>query len=60
MSATPPEADLAWHYTSGASLLSILQNDVLWATAAPFLNDAQEIAIGYRRILEVLPHAAGG
>lgn len=53
MSATPPEADLVWHYTSGASLLSILQNDVLWATAAPFLNDAQEIAIGYRRILEV-------
>lgn len=46
MSATPPEADLVWHYTSGASLLSILQNDVLWATAAPFLNDAQEIAIG--------------
>ena len=33
MSATPPEADLVWHYTSGASLLSILQNDVLWASA---------------------------
>ena len=42
---------LVWHYTDGAGLLSIVGNHVLWATASGFLNDTDEVKLGYRRIL---------
>lgn len=41
---------LVWHYTDGAGLASIVTNQVLWSTASAFLNDAHEVALGYRRI----------
>lgn len=37
---------VVWHYTDGAGLISILRHDVLWATASPFLNDAEEVGLG--------------
>lgn len=47
---TPPAAadadGLVWHYTDGQGLASILRNNVLWATASPFLNDAGEVTLG--------------
>ncbi|MFY0408436.1 hypothetical protein [Solicola sp. PLA-1-18] len=48
---------LVWHYTDGPGLVSILANDVLWATSAGFLNDQQEVGLGLgllrRRLGEV-------
>ena len=32
-----------WHYTSGASLLSIVESATLWATQVSCLNDQQEL-----------------
>lgn len=43
---------LAWHYTDGPGLVAILASHTLWATAAPFLNDRQEVALGGRMIVE--------
>lgn len=37
---------LAWHYTNGPGLLSILSSHTLWATSSAFLNDQQEVALG--------------
>lgn len=37
---------LAWHYTSGTGLLSILGSHTIWATSSAFLNDQQEVALG--------------
>lgn len=51
---------LVWHYTSGAGLISILDHDVVWATAAPFLNDQQEVELGSRRIADRLAERASG
>lgn len=52
------DPSVVWHYTDGPGLLSILRNHVLWATAAPFLNDAGEVALGLdlitRRLTERL------
>lgn len=41
---------LAWHYTDGPGLLSILTGHTLWATSSAFLNDAQEVALGVARL----------
>lgn len=45
---------LAWHYTDGPGLLSILVTHTLWATASPFLNDRQEVLLGGRMVVERL------
>lgn len=41
---------LVWHYTSPDGLSGILQNDVLWATSAAFMNDAHELTSGARAL----------
>lgn len=48
--AAPPDwrSELSgplFHYTSGAGLIGIIQNQVLWATHASFLNDTAELKI---------------
>lgn len=42
--------DQAWHYTTAAGLLSILQTHRLWASSAAFMNDADEVATGKRAL----------
>lgn len=49
---TGPADGLVWHYTDGPGLLAILGSDTLWATAAPFLNDREEVALGGRMVVE--------
>lgn len=41
---------LVWHYTSPEGLAGVLQNDVLWATSAAFLNDTHEFTSGIRQL----------
>lgn len=46
---TPEFADhsaLAWHYTSTVGLKGIIENHVVWATSAAFMNDADELKSG--------------
>ena len=45
---------LVWHYTDGPGLLSIVRTHVLWATASGYLNDREEVSLGYRRLQEDL------
>ena len=45
---------LVWHYTDGPGLLSIVSTHVLWATASGYLNDREEVSLGYRRLQEEL------
>lgn len=40
----------AWHYTTGAGLLNILQRHRLWASSAAFMNDADEVRTGKRAL----------
>ncbi|MGG5261096.1 hypothetical protein [Phycicoccus avicenniae] len=51
--------DLAWHYTDGPGLLSILGTHTLWATAAPFLNDREEVRLGGRMVVDRVLEVAG-
>lgn len=48
----PVPDGLAWHYPDGPGLLAILSSHTLWATAAPFLNDREEVALGGRMVVE--------
>lgn len=50
---------LVWHYTDGPGLLSIVRSNILWATASGYLNDRDEVALGYRRLEEELAARAG-
>lgn len=59
VSSGAPHRDLVWHYTDGAGLLSIVRNHVLWATASGYLNDRDEVALGYRRLEAELHSRAG-
>lgn len=43
---------IAWHYTNGPGLISILSGHSLWATSSWFLNDKEEVALGAQRIGE--------
>ncbi len=43
---------LVGHYTEGPGLLSILANNVLWATASGYLNDTSEVELGNELLLE--------
>ena len=52
-------SDLVWHYTDGPGLLSIVRSHVLWATASGYLNDRDEVSLGYRRLQEELDQRAG-
>ncbi|MDO9378381.1 MAG: hypothetical protein Q7T56_06000 [Nocardioidaceae bacterium] len=55
-----PDVDgLVWHYTDGPGLISILTNDVLWATASGFLNDQQEVGLGLGLLRRRLSEVAG-
>ena len=45
---------LVWHYTDGPGLLSIVSTHVLWATASGYLNDRDEVSLGYRRLQDDL------
>lgn len=55
------EDGLVWHYTDGPGLLSIVRTHVLWATASGYLNDREEVSLGYRRLQEELDvRAASG
>ncbi len=47
-----PDDGLVWHYTDGPGLLSILANNVLWATASGYLNDISEVELGNHLLLE--------
>jgi hypothetical protein len=38
--------DPIWHYTNGAGLLGIIQDDAIWASSALTLNDASEVEFG--------------
>lgn len=38
--------DVVWHYTDGAGLKSMLQNKVLWAGSAAYMNDFKELITG--------------
>lgn len=59
MAGEPQAGELVWHYTDGAGLLSILANQVLWATASGYLNDSGEVALGQRLLLERFTDLAG-
>ncbi|KGN36196.1 hypothetical protein [Knoellia subterranea] len=54
------EGEVVWHHTNGPGLLSILDRHCLWATAAPFLNDQQEVALGGDLIVRRLDELAQG
>jgi len=56
---TPPEG-LAWHYTDGPGLISILSGHSLWATSAWFLNDREEVALGGSRMASRIRELAAG
>jgi hypothetical protein len=49
MSPEPPD-DCAWHYTSAAGLLGIIESNSLRATSAAFMNDANEMKTGVRAL----------
>ena len=53
------EDGLVWHYTDGPGLLSIVRTHVLWATASGYLNDREEVSLGYHRLQEELDVRAG-
>ena len=40
------DPDVLFHYTSAVGLIGIVQDEVLWATDAEFLSDAQELRFG--------------
>lgn len=42
-----------WHYTDGAGLKGILENNVLWGSSAAYLNDFKELVSGSDRLKEV-------
>jgi hypothetical protein len=58
-SGTAPDGGLVWHYTDGRGLLSIVSTHVLWATASGYLNDREEVSLGYHRLQEELDARAG-
>jgi hypothetical protein len=43
---TSSKPDRLYHYTDAAGLIGIVERQVLWATDAEFLNDAQELRFG--------------
>lgn len=43
---------LVWHYTSPDGLNGILEQDVLWATSAAFMNDIHELETGARALFK--------
>ena len=49
---------ILYHYTSQSSLLGILKENCLWATAARYLNDSSECKYGLSLISERLDRAA--
>jgi hypothetical protein len=55
-----PSDGLVWHYTDGPGLLAILSTQTLWATASGYLNDAQEVVLGRRLLVERFDAMAGG
>ena len=59
VSTRAPSGDLVWHYTDGEGLLSIVRNHALWATASGYLNDRDEVTLGYRRLEAELDSRAG-
>lgn len=60
----PNPDDVVWHYTSGPSLLSILDSGTLYSTQVSCLNDATEIAYSAEKLrsalTELLPGLAPG
>lgn len=54
-----PTDGLVWHYTSPEGLAGIVQNHVLWATSAAFLNDEHEFTTGTRYISGKLKEISG-
>jgi hypothetical protein len=48
------EDGLVWHYTDGAGLLSMVRTNILWATASGYLNDREEVNLGYRTLQDEL------
>ncbi|WP_231511363.1 hypothetical protein [Arthrobacter sp. UNC362MFTsu5.1] len=54
-----PTEGLVWHYTSPEGLAGILQNNVLWATSAAFLNDTHEFTSGTRHLRRQLRKLSG-
>lgn len=49
-----PNVDQAWHYTTGAGLLNILQRHRLWASSAAFMNDVDEVTTGKRALRDAV------
>lgn len=61
MTAATDDANLdglVWHYTDGPGLVSILGHHVLWATSSQFLNDSQEVSLGFRMLADRVEHRA--
>jgi hypothetical protein len=50
----PNPDDTVWHYTNGASLLSILDSGTLYSTQVSCLNDATEIAYSAGKLRSAL------
>lgn len=47
------DAELVWHYTDGRGLKSILENHVLWASSASFMNDFNELLSGSKLLADL-------
>lgn len=47
------DAELVWHYTNGQGLKSILENHVLWASSASFMNDFNELLSGSKLLADL-------
>jgi hypothetical protein len=51
---TPGDPEVLYHYTTPPGVIGIVQNKMLWATDAEFLNDAQELRFGRAELREAL------
>ncbi len=52
------DPDVLFHYTNAAGLIGIVQEEVLWASDAEFLNDAQETRYGREDLHRALMEGA--
>ena len=49
-----PSGTTLFHYTSTGGLIGIIEQSLLWATSAYYLNDSSEVLYGYEILSEVL------
>lgn len=51
---TPPPPDVLWHYTTGETLIRIIESCSLWATQISCLNDHQEFRLATTNFVSAL------